>query len=121
MSITFVALPKKDKGLYMSDLKVLLWAGQTTKAIEYIDKMERVRNEEKRDELRTYLDKHALEIIDYGLRQKAKKTIGSGRVEKGNDLIVAHRQKKKGMAWSKSGSSALAIIKVNRLNNELKQ
>jgi hypothetical protein len=53
------------------------------------------------------------------LRQAANKTIGSGRVEKANDLVVAHRQKKKGMAWSKAGSSALAIIRINRINQEM--
>ena len=30
--------------------------------------------------------------------------------EKSNDMLVAHRQKKKGMSWSQDGSSGLAII-----------
>jgi hypothetical protein len=67
--MSMIAHSKEDKELYINDLKALLWAGKTTTAIEYIDKMQHIRNEEKRQELRTYLEKHTLEIIDYGLRQ----------------------------------------------------
>lgn len=85
----------------------------------YLDNLTRIKNASKYKELRDYLEKHEAEIIDYGLRKKAGKTIGSRRAEKANDLVVAHRQKKKGMAWSKKGSSALAIIKTHRLNCNL--
>ena len=85
----------------------------------YIDNIREVKNIEKKQELRDYLEKHQVEIINYGLRQASKKTIGSGRVEKANDLIIAHRQKKKGMAWSRTGSSSLAIIRVNQINKNI--
>jgi hypothetical protein len=62
------------------------------------------------------LTKHQAEIIDYEKRQKAGKTIGSGRCEQANDALVAHRQKKKAMAWSPAGSKALAIVKTQSLN-----
>jgi hypothetical protein len=39
-------------------------------------------------------------------------------VEKANDIIVAHRQKGKGMAWSADGSHALAAVTVSGMNNE---
>ena len=117
--MSMIACNKADKELYINDLKALLWEGNTTEAIMYIDNMSRVKNPLKQEELRGYLEKHQSEIINYGLRKEANKTIGSGRGEKANDLVVAHRQKKKGMAWSKTGSSALAIIKVNRINAKL--
>lgn len=114
--MSMIARNKEDKELYINVLKELLWNGNTAEAIIYIDNMERVKNEIKQKELRDYLEKHQDEIINYGLRKAASKTIGSGRGEKQNDLIVAHRQKKKGMAWSRKGSSSLAIIKTKRIN-----
>ena len=114
--MSMIARNKIDKEVYINDLKKLLWSGEAGEAIIYLDNMDKVRNEAKHKELRDYIEKHQKEIINYGLRQKANKTIGSGRCEKGNDLVVAHRQKKKGMAWSRAGSSALAIIKTNRIN-----
>jgi hypothetical protein len=118
--MSMIACNKKEKALYIKDLTALLWGGKTAEVLAYIDKIPQVRNEEKRQELRGYIDKHAHEIVDYGLRQKVGKTIGSERVEKGNDIIVARRQKKKGMAWAKTGSASLAIIAVQRLNSKAK-
>lgn len=69
------------------------------------------RNQSKLLELIAYLEKHQLEIINYELRAALGKTIGSSRVEKGVDLVVGHRQKKKGMSWRTLGSKALAILK----------
>jgi hypothetical protein len=109
-----IATNKVDKMLYINDLKLLLWTGNVSEGLIYIDNISGVENQEKKQELRNYLEKHQPEIIGYTLRQAANKTIGSGRVEKANDLIVAHRQKKKGMAWSRTGSSALAIIRINQ-------
>ena len=117
--MSMIALNKADKELFINDLKLLLWTGNSAEAITYLDNMTSVRNAIKHKELRDYIEKHEAEIIDYGLRKKAEKTIGSGRAEKANDLVVAHRQKKKGMAWSRKGSSALAIIKTHRLNRNL--
>ena len=114
--MSMIATNKVDKMLYINDLKQLLWTGNVSESMIYIDNITRVKNHEKKKELHDYIEKHQSEIIDYGKRQAAKKTIGSGRGEKANDLVVAHRQKKKGMAWSKTGSASLAIIKVNQIN-----
>ena len=64
------------------------------------------------------MSKHQPEIINYQRRQKAGKSIGSGRVEKAVDLVVGHRQKKKGMSWSAKGSQALAVLRVAELNRQ---
>ena len=114
--MSMIAYNKVDKILYINDLKELLWFGNAAEAIIYLDNMDKIKNEAKHKELRDYIEKHQKEIINYDLRQSVHKTIGSGRCEKANDLVVAHRQKKKGMAWSRVGSSALAIIKTNRIN-----
>jgi hypothetical protein len=114
--MSMIAYNKNDKELYINDLKELLWSGNATEAMIYLDNIQKVKNPPKLKELRDYLEKHQKEIINYQARQHVNKTIGSGRGEKANDLVVAHRQKKKGMAWSRVGSSALAIIKTNRIN-----
>lgn len=57
----------------------------------------RVRNPEKWSELIGYLEKHQSEIINYNRRRLVGKTIGSGRMEKGVDLTVGRRQKKKAL------------------------
>ena len=79
------------------------------------------RNPEKLNELITYFTKHKSEIINYQLRRQAGKTIGSGRMEKGVDLVIGHRQKHKGMSWRALGSRALAILKVAELNGHWQQ
>jgi hypothetical protein len=90
--MSMIAYNKADKEQAIVDLKELLWSGNATEAMIYLDNMDKVKNEVKRKELRDYLEKHQKEIINYGLRQSTHKTIGSGRCEKANDLVVAHRQ-----------------------------
>jgi hypothetical protein len=114
--MSMIAPNKTVKESYIQDLKRLLWHGRTQEALDYLAQIPTVKNPEKWEELVGYLLKHQTEIIDYDKRKKAGKTIGSGRCEKANDGIVAHRQKKKGMAWSRSGSKALAILKTCQLN-----
>ena len=61
-----------------------------------------------------YLEKNRTTIIDYDRRHKTGQVSGSGRMEKQNDVVVAQRQKRKGMSWSKQGSLSLALVTVNR-------
>ena len=89
--------------------------------MNYLSTKIATKNQEKLEELKTYFKKHEYVIIDYERRQKAGKSIGSGRVEKAVDLVIGHRQKRKGMSWSSLGSKALAILKVVELNGEWQQ
>jgi hypothetical protein len=57
-------------------------------------------------------------IPDYRERWRACRYIGSGQVEKANDLLVARRQKGKGMHWSGETSDALAALCTLRRNQE---
>jgi hypothetical protein len=86
-----------------------LWKGLTQEAIAYIQQI-KAKNVIKQDELIGYLQKNENYIIKYDERKKINKLIGSGRGEKQNDIIIAKRQKEKGMAWSPIGSLNMALI-----------
>jgi hypothetical protein len=94
-----------------------LWRGRTDKALTFLKALS-VRNEKAHTELLGYLQKHQAEIIDYDRRKSIGKSVGSGRMEKAVDQVVAMRQKHKGMSWSKQGSHSLAQLKVAQLNHE---
>lgn len=115
--MSMIAINKSEKILHMNFIKRNLWNGETDKVIGYLTKIE-TRNVERKREFITYLEKHKSEIINYDKRKKAKKTIGSGLIEKTVDQIVAVRQKKKGMSWSKLGSKSLALLKMNKLKQK---
>lgn len=116
--LSMIARNKAEKETHLQSILAHLWQGRTTQALAYLKTQVLVRNQTKFDELITYLSKHAPEIIDYERRQLAGKTIGSGRMEKGVDLTVGRRQKRKGMSWSDPGSRALALLKMIELNGQ---
>lgn len=115
--MSMIALNKQEKSHHVKFLLSQLWHGQTDVALNYLKHQVVARNSKVLLELIGYLEKHHSEIINYALRQKVGKSIGSGRIEKGVDLVVGHRQKKKGMSWSLNGSKALSLLKVAELNN----
>ena len=90
-------------------------AGKVEAATAFLSGLS-ARSPKALSDLLGYLDKHCCEIIDYEGRQRAGKPIGSGRMEKCVDQVVGHRQKGKGMSWTKAGSRALALLKVAELN-----
>lgn len=70
------------------------------------------------DELIEYLQRHQAAVPDYGERRRERRYIGSGTAEKANDLIVARRQKRRGMHWNMRTSEGLARLRVLLLNHE---
>lgn len=112
---------KTEKETHVSALLKLLWRGRTTAALKYLHTQVATKSERWLAALCTYLEKHEPEIIDYERRQKAGKSIGSGRMEKGVDQVIGARQKSKGMSWSPTGSKALGILKVVELNGQWNQ
>jgi hypothetical protein len=56
-------------------------------------------------------------IPNYKARRKERRFNGSGHGEKANDLLVARRQKHKGMHWSWATSDALTALKTLMLNH----
>ncbi len=110
--MTQIAPHKKVKVDYNELLINALWKGETDIAIKHLEAIE-AKNVSKQNELLGYLQKNEPHIIDYERRRLANKIIGSGRIEKQNDCVVAQRQKRKGMSWSKNGSLSLALVTAN--------
>jgi hypothetical protein len=116
--MSMIAPTKAEKVTYLKFIFYHLWHGKTEAVLDYLKTMVKTKNPEKLAELIGYIEKHKAEIIDYKRRQQASKVIGSGRIEKGCDQVIGHRQKKKGMSWSEVGSKSLGILKVAELNNK---
>jgi len=114
--MSMIAMNKTDKERHLPHILSQLWSGAVDSVLDYLRTQVQVRNAAKHEEFIGYLEKHRHEIIDYEKRQNTGKPVGSGRMEKGVDQVIGHRQKKKGMAWSAKGSKALAILKVVELN-----
>jgi hypothetical protein len=99
---------KADREFYCKDMLALLWKGESLETIAYLDGIT-PKNGAAKSMLITYLTKNQATIVDYGRRREAGKTIGSGRVEKQNDILVAKRQKYNGMSWSPKGATAMTL------------
>ncbi|HEU5098684.1 MAG TPA: UPF0236 family protein [Roseiflexaceae bacterium] len=94
-----------------------LWGGDVAGAIAVLEtERPQTKNEAKLDELIAYLQARAGWIPNYRQRRIERKYIGSAHVEKANDLIVARRQKNRGMQWSEATSDALAALRTLMLN-----
>ena len=119
--MSMIARNKTEKTETIRQVLLYLWHGFTSEAVNYLKQQVMPRNQDKYEELIHYLEKHQTEIIDYGERKRAGKTIGSGRMEKAVDQVVGHRQKKKGISWVPKGSKALAILKTIELNHQWQQ
>ena len=113
--LSMAAHSRSEREAWEQRVLSLLWRGQASAARQWLAGVA-PRNAGALAALIGYLDKHQPEIIDYGRRQQAGLPIGSGRMEKCVDQVVGRRQKGKGMSWTKSGSRALALLRVAELN-----
>ena len=94
-----------------------LWRGQVQNALDMLEEYRSLtKNAEKLDELIKYLDTRRAYIPNYQEQRLQRHYIGSAHVEKGNDLLVARRQKHQGMHWSEQTSDALAALQTLLLN-----
>lgn len=116
--MSMICFGKAQKQEYLSTLMPLLWEGKVAEVIMNLKEI-KARNTAKHEELIEYLSKHQNEIINYKRRKEIGKTIGSGRAEKGVDLVVAQRQKNKPIAWSIDGSHALSTLKAYKINQKI--
>ena len=119
--LSMITRNKSEKTEHSKFLFFNLWRGNTSDVLTYIKTKIKARNQQRLDELITYITKHESEIINYEFRRQVGKTIGSGRMEKRVDLVIGNRQKHKGMSWSELGSRALAILKVTECNGLWRQ
>ncbi len=115
--MSMIARNKAQKEKIAKEMVALLWEGLTDDAILYLQKQDS-KNQLKKEELIEYLQKHKKEIVNYKKRKEANKKIGSGRAEKGVDMVVAYRQKNKPIAWSENGSYALSTLRADFLNRK---
>jgi hypothetical protein len=118
--MSMIAPNKELKSQYVAELTGLLWYGNIKETLCKLEKYQTktsLNGIEKYQELLDYLKKNQPYIIDYAKRKDAGKTIGSGRMEKAVDCIVARRQKEKAMSWSKKGSTALAVVTAQVVND----
>ncbi len=96
-----------------------LWRGDVAAAVALLEAYRpETRNTEVLDTLIAYLQARQPWIPNYRQRRIDQQYIGSGHVEKANDLIVARRQKRRGMQWSLETSDALAALRTLMLNGD---
>jgi hypothetical protein len=108
---------RKAKAELLGLLLKHLWRGQVQDALDILEEYRpQAKNIEKLDELVNYLSNRCKFIPNYRERRAQRQYIGSAHVEKGNDLIVARRQKHQGMHWSEQTSDALAALRTLILN-----
>jgi hypothetical protein len=108
---------KLTKARFLRRLEWRLWRGDVAGALAVLE-VERgeSKNEAKLDELRGYLQARSAWIPNYCQRRIERRYIGSAHVEKANDLLVARRQKNRGMQWSEATSDALAGLRTLMFN-----
>ncbi len=119
--ITFssrISRGKVAKAQLLRRLYRRLWRGDVAGAIAVLEaERAETKNAAKLDELIGYLKARQSWIPNYRRRRIDRQYIGSAHVEKANDLIVARRQKNRGMQWSQATSDALAALRTLMLNN----
>lgn len=109
---------RQAKAALLRPLLRTLWQGDVDGAIRLLeDYRPAARNGKQLDALIQYLEERRPYILNYRHRRRERQYIGSGHVEKANDLIVARRQKGAGMHWSLATSDALAALRTLMLND----
>ncbi len=94
-----------------------VWQGETAAAIATLEAYRpQAKNMAKLDELITNLRARQPYSPNYRQRRREQHEIGSGQVEKGNDLLGAQRQKGRGMHGSLETSDALTALRTLLLN-----
>jgi hypothetical protein len=75
-----------------------LWRGDVEGAIAVLEaQRDETKNEAKLDELIGYLKARQAWMVNYRQRRIERRYIGSAQVEKANDMLVARRQKSRGL------------------------
>lgn len=112
------ACDQRDEILWT--LKEFAWYGLVDQAITFIDTIDAslIKKQEELELLKGYFERNRAYIKCYAVRKELGLKLSSNRVEKTNDELVAARQKKNGMSFTRPGSFGLAMLKTLRLNEE---
>jgi hypothetical protein len=104
---------------FLRRLRRHLWRGDVAAKIASIEQeLPQARSGSTLAAFAEYLRARQPFIPSYRDRWRALHYIGSGQLEKANDLLVARRQKGHGRHWSAQTSDALAALQTARLNEE---
>jgi hypothetical protein len=111
---------KAVKNQILTELLAWLWLGKVERAIQLLREVsqESIKNHKELHNLINYLERNRSCIPCYALRNQLGLRTSSNPVEKANDLVVSHRQKRNGMSWSPDGSTSLATLTALRRNCE---
>jgi hypothetical protein len=94
-----------------------LWKGEVAAAVKELEEYRpEAKSTAKLEELIAYLQSREESLVNYRERWLKRAYIGSGGTEKGNDVIVARRRKRRGMHWSLETADSLAALKTLWLN-----
>lgn len=122
---TQVCRDKPTRVRFLGTMGRLLWRGDVDGAIAAAEAFRAAakappdpRRPAPLDEWITYLEARRPSIPCYRERHRQCQYIGSGQAEKANDLLVARRQKNKGMHWSEETSVSLMRLRTLRLNGD---
>lgn len=114
---SLICAGRSAKRSFLVPLLRRLWRGEVDTALAHVRAYrQKAKNREKLDELVAYLHERRASLPDYRQRRRRRHYIGSGQSEKDNDVLVARRQKGKGMHWSAETSDGLAALQTVRLN-----
>jgi hypothetical protein len=117
--LSMVCNGRKARGEVEAQLRPLLWQGDVEAACQLLESLRpQARREEKLDELIGYLTKHRPEIPNYDQRRANCQFNGAGMVEKENDLLVARRQKRRGMQWVPNGADVVCALRTLWFNGQ---
>ncbi len=107
------------KRRFLRRLRRQLWRGDVPAALRVIEREHpRARASSNLHRFAEYLRARQCYIPSYRDRWCACQYIGSGQAEKANDLLVARRQKGRGMHWGAEMCDALAALQTVRFNQE---
>jgi hypothetical protein len=107
---------------FLRRLRRHLWRGDVAAAVAVVEQqLPQARSGSTLAAFAEYLRARQPYIPSYRDRWRAFRYIGSGQLEKANDLLVARRQKGHGRHWSAQTSDALAALQTARLNDEWDQ
>lgn len=112
----------RTKRTYKAEVSAQLWVGNYRKAISILESFKQrgiVRNIRRLDEAIQYIKGKASNLTSYSLHKAQGRKNSSSGAEKANDLIVANRQKHRGMSWTLLGGVALANVAWAMLNGQL--
>ena len=116
-----LALKGRDiRNTVLERLRPPLWHGCVTQAVTALRDIpaDQIKDQNALDRLINYLERHRPIIPCYAVRKQLGLCNSSQAGEKANDLVVADRQKHKGMSWREQGSTALASLAALVKNQE---